>query len=270
MQTPHAPASARDDGEMSRPQPTDSAGRRLARIVQISDTHLSAALGPPPSWGALTEWLGADPPDLVVHSGDIVLEDPDDDADRAFAAALLAGLPAPVAVIPGNHDIGGYDGDDDRRRAQRLQAFVETWGADRFALDVAGWRVVGADAYVLGSDEHDEWLAGACSSGGPVAVFVHQPLWGDPADGWEMPAAAAVAFERAVAGADLRLVASGHRHCSAIGDRHGRRAVWAPSVRLLGDVASVGPELERADPRPGVIEHTLGEDGTHRSVVRHL
>ena len=33
-------------------------------------------------------------------------EDPDDDADRAFAQRLLDRRPAPTVAIPGNHDVG--------------------------------------------------------------------------------------------------------------------------------------------------------------------
>ena len=103
--------------------------------------------------------LTDDPPDLVVHTGDIVLEDPDDDADRAFAAGLMVGLPCPYVVIPGNHDVGFYG--DEAHLPRRLEAFTATWGADRFVRDVDGWRLVGVDAYLLGTAEHDRWLAAA-------------------------------------------------------------------------------------------------------------
>ena len=43
-----------------------------ARVVQITDTHLSARLGVPPQWTSLVDWLADHPADLVVHSGDIV------------------------------------------------------------------------------------------------------------------------------------------------------------------------------------------------------
>ena len=43
-----------------------------ARVVQITDTHLSPRLGVPPQWPALVDWLADNPADLVVHSGDIV------------------------------------------------------------------------------------------------------------------------------------------------------------------------------------------------------
>ena len=98
----------------------------VVRVVQISDTHLSARAGAPPEWAALVRWLTDDPPDLVVHSGDIVLEDPDDDADRAFAAELMAALPCPWVVIPGNHDVGFYGEEDDLPR--RLRAFTRDVG----------------------------------------------------------------------------------------------------------------------------------------------
>ena len=222
-----------------------------ARVVQISDTHLSHRIGVPPQWTALGAWLRANPPDLVVNTGDIVYEDPDDDADRAFARALHDELQVPLVFIPGNHDIGFYGEDADRPR--RLATFRATWGADRFVVDLAGWRVVGADSYLFGTPEHDEWLAAAVTVERPVLVFVHQPIRGDPADGWEMPESARTAFERAVAGADVRVVASGHRHRSAVC----AGAVWAPSLTQVGDV----DDGLRADPRPGFVQFELSAGG---------
>ena len=222
-----------------------------ARVVQITDTHLSHRIGVPPQWAAFADWLRANPPDLVVNTGDIVYEDPDDDADRAFARRCHDELPGPLLFIPGNHDIGFYGEDADRPR--RLATFRDTWGADRFAVDLAGWRIVGADAYLLGQPEHDDWLAAAVGTEQPVLVFVHQPIRGDPADGWEMPEPARAAFDRAVAGADVRVVASGHRHSSAVG----AGTVWAPSLTQVGQVG----DGDLADPRPGFVQYELSADG---------
>ena len=144
-------------------------------------------------------------------------------------------------------------------RARRVNTFRETWGDDRFVLDLAGWRLVGADAYLLGDTEHDDWLHAVTHTGAPVLVFVHQPLSGDPNDGWQMPEAARAAFGAAVEGSDVRIVASGHRHTAG---RFGR-AVWAPSLTVEGD------DLGGTDPRCGVVEHVLGAGGGHEvSVVR--
>jgi 3',5'-cyclic AMP phosphodiesterase CpdA len=227
-----------------------------ARIVQLSDTHLSAAAGVPDEWAAVHAWLAADPPDLVVLSGDLVLEDPDDAADRSFAHEVLGAIPAPTVAIPGNHDVGFF-GEEDRLPG-RVAAFVATWGADHFARDIAGWRVVGVDAYRLGEPEHDAWFTAAVTTDAPVLVFVHQPVGGDGDDEWVMAPAARAAFAAATTGADVRIVASGHRH------RHLRdgRAVWAPSLTLTG------PEGELpGDPRPGCLEHRLTPDGGYEVVV---
>lgn len=228
-----------------------------ARLLQLTDTHLSAGNGVPPALDRLLAMAAADPPDLVLLTGDLVLEDPDDEEDRRFARAVFDSLPCPWLAIPGNHDVGFYG--EDAERPARVAAFVATWGGDRFAVDVAGWRVVGVNAYALGDAEHDRWLTDVVVVERPVAVFVHQPVDGEPVDGWEMPSPARRAFADAVSGADVRLVASGHRHCYV--DRG--RDVWAPSTTFVGEVAG------QADPGVGAVEHRLRRDGTHDHRLIH-
>lgn len=46
-----------------------------ARIVQLTDTHLSSAYGIPDRMRWLLDAIAEDPPDAVVLSGDIVSED---------------------------------------------------------------------------------------------------------------------------------------------------------------------------------------------------
>ena len=43
---------------------------------------------------------------MVVANGDLIMGDPDDDADYAFARECLSRLPVPCRYLPGNHDIG--------------------------------------------------------------------------------------------------------------------------------------------------------------------
>jgi alkaline phosphatase D len=227
------------------------AGADTARVVQFSDTHISHREGVPPSLMGLLDRLDDDPPDLLVVTGDVVLEDPDDAADREFAHAVLTGAPCPVLAIPGNHDIGFYGEDDERQR--RIDAFSERWGSDRFAVDVAGWRLVGANAYLLGDAEHNAWLRDAVTSGSPTTVFIHQPqTGGEPCDGWETPEWARVAFDSAIDGGDVRLIVSGHRHRSI---RRGR-TVWAPSTTLVGDTIDDG-----TDPSRGAVDYTFRRSG---------
>ena len=93
-----------------------------ARVVQLTDTHFSAKDGVPAHWPPTLDWLRQDPPDLVVHSGDIVFEDPDDETDRAFARRLLDDVPGRLRCIPGNHDVGMY-GDEAHRARAPVQMF---------------------------------------------------------------------------------------------------------------------------------------------------
>lgn len=235
----------------------------VTRVVQLSDTHISASEPVPASLQVLLDWIAAGPPpDLVVVSGDIVREDPDDGDDREHARQVLAALPCPVSVIPGNHDVGFYDEPEqlDRRRA----AFVTTWGTDRFEVRVPGWQLVGLDAYALGNADHDGWAAEALDDRHSVGVFVHQPVDGDPDDGWQMfPAPRQRLAALLAASPTLRFVASGHRHCAAVDDRPlaGNAAdvarIWAPSTTFVGAESYLG-----GDPSPGAVEYLLHADGS--------
>jgi 3',5'-cyclic AMP phosphodiesterase CpdA len=243
------------------------AGTSSVRVVQLSDVHLAVADGVPPSVRRLLDWIAADPPDLVVATGDLVEIDPDLEADRVFARSVIGSLPCPWVAIPGNHDIGFFD--EAERLGPRLAAFVGAWGDDRFALDAAGWRLVGLNAYRLGDDGIDEWIAPALDGSAPIAVFIHHPVDGEPSDGWEMPTAARNRFAQLVAGRPVRLVASGHRHCAVVRERPGGPAagdavhVWAPSTTLTGETPYHG-----GDPAPGAVEYRFAADGTfsHRFV----
>lgn len=232
------------------------------RVVQLSDSHLAAATGEPDSVRSLVAWIRSDPPDLVVHTGDIVWEDPDDTLDRAFARLVLSKLGCPLVAVPGNHDVGFFDRP---RLPARLEAFRATWDADRFVVDADGWRLIGIDVYTVGDDEADAWVANALDNDRPIAVFVHQPLAGEPQDGWQLPDDVLARCDAMLAGHDVRVIASGHRHCRVVRcDAGGATHVWAPSTTL------VGPEpYHGGDPSPGAVEYVFEPDGTwsHRFVT---
>lgn len=235
----------------------------VTRVVQLSDTHISAVEALPVSLQVLLDWVVAEPPDLVVVSGDIVREDPDNAADRAHARQVLATLPSLLAVIPGNHDVGFYD--EPELLGRRRDAFVTTWGTDRFEIALPGWHLVGLDAYALGDAEHDAWAANALDDTGSVGVFVHQPVDGDPDDGWQMFPAPRQRLTDLLAGSvTMRFVASGHRHCAAVDERpmpgDGAQQVariWAPSTTFVGHEPYLG-----GDPATGAVEYLLDHDGT--------
>ena len=159
-----------------------------ARVVQISDTHFSrrgrlagALAGRCRLAGAPTRPTSSCTP--ATSSTRIPTTTTTGPSPRPL---LDADRRRPYVVIPGNHDIGFYDEEPDG--LARIDAFRATWGDDRFVRDLAGWRLVGVDTYLLGTPEHDDVAARRVATDGPVMVFVHQPLRGDPVDGWEMPA----------------------------------------------------------------------------------
>lgn len=75
------------------------------RIAHISDLHFGAH--DPHVAGCLVRALNEAQPDLVLVSGDITQHA----TPEEFSAAhdFFSGLPAPVFVIPGNHDLPGID-----------------------------------------------------------------------------------------------------------------------------------------------------------------
>jgi 3',5'-cyclic AMP phosphodiesterase CpdA len=229
------------------------------RVIQLSDTHLAAADGIPASLQSLLAGIATHPPDLVVHTGDIVWFDPDDTLDRSFARLVLSKLPCRMLAIPGNHDVGFFEAD---RLPARLATFRSAWGADRFVHDADGWRLIGVDIYTVGDDEADGWLADALDVDRPIAVFIHQPISGEPDDGWQAPDTVRARLDELLAGHDVRVVASGHRHCRVVRDGgHGETHVWAPSATLAASEAYHG-----GDPAPGAVEFRFESDGswTHR------
>jgi len=244
----------------------------MRRIVQISDTHLSVHHAwAQPNFEAVHEWLTADPPDLVVHTGDVALAGPADLDDRLFARRQLDRLPVPWAVIPGNHDVGEIGGDE-VVTPERLAAWADTWGADRFRVDVGPWQLLGLDLFVLATGwateaEQAEWARTELAGAEHVALFLHKPLHlVDPAieddPWWSLSLAQRAALADVLGDAPVRVVASGHLHRVALlapsAPRLGTAAVWAPTTAFL--VRDKGDGTLR---RTGVMEHRFGDDGTH-------
>ena len=106
-------------------------------------------------------------------------------------------LKSPVHAIPGNHDVGDEPPGQEADQiidAHRLQRWLSVFGADRFAFDAGGWRVLGINAQLLGSGlpqegEQDAWLdaeLGAASR--PVLLALHKPLFLQSADEAEVTA----------------------------------------------------------------------------------
>jgi 3',5'-cyclic AMP phosphodiesterase CpdA len=249
----------------------------MIRVLQISDTHLrsgdAASLA---FWPQLQAFVRADPPDLIVHTGDLIKEEPDNEDDRRFAAACLRALDSDVVCIPGNHDIGdgppGGTGPD----PLLLDRFRIEHGAAHWVRRIGGWAFVGVNAMLFGSglpSEAAEWVwlqdTLADVAGLSVAVFLHKPPFGiGPADSGDHSAfIAAKSRDRLwslLTSRAVQLVACGHRHEYRVLFADRILTVWAPTTSTLLD--------ERTPPLapyalPGLIEYVFtGASVLHRPI----
>lgn len=248
-------------------------------IAQVSDTHLGART---PLFRAnfdrVVQALEADPPDLVIATGDVSLDGADHDADLALAAAQFARMPAPVHSVPGNHDVGDHP---QRAPGQpvddaRLERFRGHMGPDRWMLDHGNWRILGLDSQVMGAHPAEasqaRLIQDALATLGDrrIAVFIHKPFFAaDPDetvfDYWSVPPFARAPLRALMAHPNLRLVASGHLHVHAEETRGAVRYAWAPSTAFV-----VEPEGQPGLPgeRPtGILVHSFGDDAVTTTLL---
>ena len=224
------------------------------RLTQISDTHLARRLSDlTDNFHRVSEYIDAKRPDLVVNSGDLAFDAPTSPDDLEFARSLHQALPAPCRYLPGNHDVGDNPtavGQTPPQAAteQARQAFLATFGEDRWRFEAAGWCFIGLNSLVMNTGlaseaEQFDWLASqlASTGGKPVALFLHKPLFlnspGDPELAASairyVPMPARSRLVEMLGAVDLRLVASGHVH-QRRDFMHSRiRHVWAPSAGFV-------------------------------------
>jgi 3',5'-cyclic AMP phosphodiesterase CpdA len=247
------------------------------RIAQISDTHLSETK---PyfvdNFVRIGEALRAAKPDLVVNTGDMSLDGASQESDLAASRLLHDALGLPLRFLPGNHDLGdaqetaeGEAPIDAGRRARYLKHF----GPDWWSFDVPGWRVLGINALLLGSDlaeapEQEIATAQAMQGLGlrSLALFLHKPLFDQTADESKISNRFLTLAQRgrlsAMLGALPALIVSGHIHQYRSSDADGSHHVWGPSTAFVVS--------ERIQPTYGLkevgyVEHTLQPDGSHDS-----
>jgi 3',5'-cyclic AMP phosphodiesterase CpdA len=226
------------------------------RVVQVADLHLGAGHTQHyDNWLKVAAWIERERPDLVVVNGDLIMGDPDDEKDYAFARECISRLSVPCRYLPGNHDIG--DNVVSGRMAKRVNderraRFVSFFGEERWAFVSAGWGFVGINSQLLGSagqpaeDEQWRWLERTLAElkGAPVALFLHKPLFLDhpsEADHEEdaMLRQSCIDSESRTRLLNLgkahnvRLVSVGHKHQTRSFYLDGLYHVWAPSTACV-------------------------------------
>lgn len=238
------------------------------RIIQISDTHLSR--GKPhfaDNWPPLAAWVAAEQPDLVIHSGDVTVDGADIEDDLCHAAELMRSLGIRFRAVPGNHDVGDAKHPGQPVTDERMARWRAYFGPDRWIEDIEGFRLVGFDAMLLGSDHPEEeaqaaWLEAVMENaeGRRLAWFLHKPLFLDSVDEgdtgyWSVKPLPRARLVELVRRYSVALVASGHLHKAHQLVCDGTRYVWAPASSFL-----VGPQIQPSMPgekRLGAVRYRL-------------
>lgn len=213
-------------------------------IAHITDTHLSPAKPMfHENFALIADAIRRDAPDLVINTGDISLNGADLREDLEGALAMHEALGLPWAAVPGNHDIG--DNQEIARKqpinAERRARFVDVFGPDFWMRDVPGWRLLGLNSLLMGSDldaaaEQEAFIAEAVAGLGDrhLAIFLHKPLFQDSADETEISGtfvnpAPRDRLRAALGDARPKLVCSGHLHEYREQEKDGARLVWGPA-----------------------------------------
>ena len=251
------------------------------RIVHVSDTHLSPthqyfAM----NWDAFRAEMAANPPDLLVHGGDLAFNAPAVEGDLAFAAKEIRALGLDWLAIPGNHDIGeapAFSRLDQPVTAATMAMWRRLVGPQWWRRDVGEWRLIGRDTSLMASDLPEEAEQAAffrealgSRDGRPAMVFVHMPpIDDDPEDPRKttsvIPFPARLPFLDACAAGGVKVIACGHLHVYRHHAYRGMDIVWAPPTAMV-DTKKWLSRFGRL-PRPGYVEWTLdGGTATHRLV----
>ena len=154
-------------------------------IAQISDMHVTAEgtllYKRIDTAGylerAVAHVLGLEPrPDIVIATGDLV--DGGKPEEYARLRRLLAPLPMPVYLIPGNHDAR-----EPMRGAFPDHAYLPKTGFLHYAIEDLPLRLIGLDTLVPGKpygelcEDRLGWLEARLGErpGAPTLIFLHHP-----------------------------------------------------------------------------------------------
>ncbi|MBN2623459.1 MAG: metallophosphoesterase [Acidimicrobiales bacterium] len=246
-----------------------------ARVIVVSDSHLSDRTPEATAnWSAVVDDVAAARPSLVVHAGDVTADGAEHPADLLFARAQLDRIPVPLAIVPGNHDVGDVPAPGSAAGpwvdATRLERFRSAFGADRFSVAVGRWHVLGIDAQLLaaGGDaeaEQWDWLEAEVARlrpGTPVMVVSHRPLIPPPGEvdhpgRYVRPPAQARLIDL-LGDMGPRMVVSGHVHQRLHHRTGGMDHAWAPTTwAVLPD----GVQTRVGDKEVGVLDLVLHDHG---------
>lgn len=250
VDTPADSAAAPDSAVDSGDEPAPATPLRVAVVSDLNGSYGSTTYRDEVTDAVAA--LLADPPDLVLSTGDMVAGQRDGldygamwSAFHATVSDRLAAASIPFAVTPGNHDASAYSGYEAER-----DAFAAAW-ADRrpdvtfvddeeypfrYAFTVGDTLFVSLDDTLVGalSPEQSAWLDAVLDAPASVRiVYGHVPLY-PFAEGRETEALFDDDLEQLLLDHDVTAFISGHHHAYYPGHRGPLRLV---GTSCLGDSA---------------------------------
>jgi 3',5'-cyclic AMP phosphodiesterase CpdA len=256
------------------------------RLIQVADLHLGAGQSHHlDNWHKISAWLARERPDLVVANGDLVMSDPDNDTDHAFARAEVSRVDVALRILPGNHDVGDnvINGKMPQRvNAERIARYRRFHGADHWSFAAAGWGFVGVNAQLFGSgglpEEAEQWsfIERSLSEhrGQPIALFIHKPLFLDhPAEADSKDPSISqscldlgsrtrlLALCRAHG---VKLISSGHKHQTRTFSLDAIYYLWGPSTACVNGAPTA---LHWGVREVGFIDYRFRPDGFDHCIV---
>ncbi len=224
----------------------------MARILHLSDPHFGAAdPAVEKAFLARAEKLA---PDYTVLSGDLTMRARR--SELAAARQFVAGLPRPLLMIPGNHDVPAANHVFDRF-FNPFRRYKASFGADLEPEDISGDLHFVSVNSTRAAGLHADWSVGILSraqlasiterfsrspQGATRVLVLHHPLLAPPGHGRTV-VNPLPALLRAIHEARVDLVLCGHFHLSQLataGTLDGWQCVVSQastvcSTRLKGD-----------------------------------
>jgi 3',5'-cyclic-AMP phosphodiesterase len=228
-------------------------------LAQLSDPHIRLGDDAPDrAFAAAVAAVAAlDPaPDAVLVSGD--LADTGDPREYARVRELLAPLPMPYHVLPGNHD--------------NVPELEKVFGPAEYAVDAGDLRLVAVDSTIPGRGDGRiplDRLEANLNGGKPTIVAMHHaPLVTGvtPMDALGVPREDREALARLLAShPEVKRIVTGHLHRTIVGAVGGVPIFTCPGVHLQLELDFKGGEIDSNDDPPGYALHLLldGEVTSH-------
>ena len=254
------------------------------KVIQISDTHLSQKRAyAQHNWEATLCYLNSAKPDLVIHTGDIILDDPDDTDDFEYGYSQLQRIRFPLRILPGGHDVGDSPPEPwmgQYLTKERRDRYLHFYSSDRWSLVIGDWCFIGFNCQLFESssdikkEEKAQWkfiedrLGQAKDRS--IALFFHKPPCGNSLseDGDSVsfiPSPSRKILLDLVKRHHIQLMGTGHRHRYITFQSYGASIVCAPTTGLLSEEDN--HPTDDGILRNGIVEYVFNAKSvTHKFV----